>query len=190
MGIIPKAHMTEPVSRIPFENPQIGYNNNVLFSFAAIQEHEYFNLDATCPNWAADLFKVLQNVSAIKVSDIYAGVYSGKGSTLRIHAHKGKRNPCAIPKNVKLEDMWQIRIGKSKGGIHGVFYENVFYVIWFDPQHNLYPDENHGGLKIIKPPTTCCKERDRELKILADENAKLKEENKEYEKLFNEMAAK
>ncbi len=72
--------------------------------------------------------------------------------------------------------MWQIRISKSKGGIHGVFCDNVFYVIWFDPQHNLYPDENHGGLKRIKPPSTCCKDREEIIIQLKNENEKLRNE--------------
>ena len=72
--------------------------------------------------------------------------------------------------------MWQIRISISKGGIHGIFFDNIFYVIWFDPQHNLYPDKNHGGLKKVIPPSTCCKDRDMEIKQLKEENDRLQKD--------------
>lgn len=151
-------------------------NRKVLFSFMSVDKNEYFNLDGTCQNWAADLFNTIQEVSCISISDINAGMYSGKHSPLRIHRHPDAKPPCRIPEDISLEDLWQIRISLSKGGIHGVFVENVFYVIWFDPQHNLYPDENHGGLKIIIPPSTCCKERDKEITELKE---KLKQTEKE-----------
>ena len=31
-------------------------HEKVLFSFEAVEKNEYFNLDGTCQNWAADLF--------------------------------------------------------------------------------------------------------------------------------------
>ena len=107
--------------------------------------------------------------------DVYAGKYSGKNSTFRIHPHKDVKNPCSTPSGVNLEDMWQIRISKSKGGIHGVFSENVFYIIWFDPHHNLYPDENQGGLTKVIPPSTCCKDREAKMEELQTTITQLKE---------------
>lgn len=174
--------------RLPFAQPKIGQSDKVLFSFEAIERNEYFNLDGTCVNWSSDLFDVLQIVSSIPVCDIYAGKYTGKQSPLRIHQHKHMKKPWIEPKSVSIEDMWQIRIGKSKGGIHGVLTDNVFYIIWFDPQHNLYPDENYGGIKKIMPPSTCCKERDSEITKLKDEINRLNEELNAANQLFDEYA--
>ena len=128
MGI-PKAEKIKFESKIPFANPAVGRDKKLLFSFSAIQTNEYFNLDGTCQNWAADLFISLQKASDIKLEDIYAGKYSGKNSTFRIHSHKNVKNPCATPKNVNIDDMWQIRISKSKGGIHGVFVK-MFFILY------------------------------------------------------------
>lgn len=37
------------------------------------------------------------------------------------------------------DDAWQIQISSNMHGrIHGYFVENVFYVVWLDPNHNLY----------------------------------------------------
>jgi hypothetical protein len=29
---------------------------------------------------------------------------------------------------------------------------NNFYVVWLDPDHNLHPDDRHGGIKVYKYP--------------------------------------
>jgi len=171
MGKIPQAKVsTKSKSRIAPNNITIENDNQkVLFSFEAVEKNEYFNLDGTCQNWAADLFDTMQKVSGIELKDIYAGKYSGKTSPFRIHRHEDATPPCKVPPQISLDDMWQIRISVSKGGIHGIFSDNVFYVIWFDPQHNLYPDKNHGGLKKVVPPSTCCKDRDMEIERLQKE---------------------
>lgn len=171
MGKIPQAKVsTKSKSRIAPNNITIENDNQkVLFSFEAVEKNEYFNLDGTCQNWAADLFDTMQKVSGIELKDIYAGKYSGKTSPFRIHRHEDATPPCKVPQQISLDDMWQIRISVSKGGIHGIFSDNVFYVIWFDPQHNLYPDKNHGGLKKVVPPSTCCKDRDMEIERLQKE---------------------
>lgn len=183
MRKIPKAKIFRN-DRISVNNIDDGKKNDcVLFSFEAIEKNDYFNLDGTCSNWAADLFDMMQKVSKISIKDIYAKKYSGKHSPLRIHPHMDAHPPCSVPENVSLDDMWQMRISVSKGGIHGVFSENIFYVIWFDPHHNLYPDENHGGLKRVIPPSTCCKDREIEIKKLKRELENAKEELKLWEEL-------
>lgn len=164
-------------SKSKINPPQIpSVSNKIVFSFEAIDKNEYFNLDATCENWSNDLFDTMKTVSNIDIKDIYAGKYSAKGSTLRIHQHGNASAPCKIPPTLSLEDMWQIRISSSKGGVHGRFVENVFYVVWFDPHHNLYPNDNFGGLKKITPPQTCCKDRDEEVEKLRAEIAQLKDD--------------
>lgn len=172
---IPKAQIKQ-TTRIPFtESVGNPAEQSIVFSFKAVEKNEYFNLDSTCQNWAGELFDIMKIISNAKLKEIYSGQYSG-GSTLRIHQHRNAQAPCKTP--VPLEQMWQIRIAKSKGGIHGVFAENIFYVIWLDPLHNLYPDERYGGLKKISPPTTCCMDREEELRAMA---LKLKEAKDEID---------
>ena len=157
----------------------------VMFSFEMLETNEYFNLDGTCVNWSSDLFNTLKEVSKIEVSHIFGGRYSGKKSKLRIHSHEDAKLPCNLSQNIELDEFYQIRLGKSKGGIHGIFIDNIFYIIWLDPQHNMYPSENHGGLKKIKPPSTCCKDRDSELIELKKENEKLKNDISIWEELVS-----
>lgn len=179
MAKLKKAESTSK-RRINSPSPvKIEDNTCILFSFEKLERNEYFNLDGTCQNWSSDLFDILKEVSKIEYKRIIGKEFSGKHSTLRIHPHTKATPPCELPKDISLEDFCQIRISKRKGGIHGIFSDNIFYLVWFDPQHNMYPNENYGGLKKIKPPSTCCKERDKEIEELYNENSKLKEENAE-----------
>lgn len=36
------------------------------------------------------------------------------------------------------DDCWQLGIDNHKFRVHGFFIENVFYIVWLDPDHNLY----------------------------------------------------
>ena len=84
-------------------------------------------------------------------------------------------SPSKLPDGVALKDCYQIRISKSKGGIHGVFGRSkVFYVIWIVPFHNMYPDSRYVGLRKVKQGSTWCKHKDEEIAQLRQEleNAK------------------
>lgn len=191
MSKIPKITPSHSTNLIAPNNLKLEDSSRyILFSFNSIDRNEYFNLDGTCQNWASDLFETLQIVSNIEEKDVRAGVYSGRNSTLRIHKHSNAKPPCKIPENISLDELYQIRISKSKGGIHGQLIKNVFYVVWFDPQHNLYPDENHGKLKKIVPPSTCCKERDKEIEDLKGKILNLTKERDALEELLMECENK
>ena len=183
-------------SRIPKANrPPIGghtipphfipMTEKVTFSFSALEKTKHFNLDATCPNWSSELFEMLRNVSNYSKTELI----SGRLRTYRVHNHETAHPPDPLPDGVALKDCYQIRISKSKGGIHGVFNENVFYVIWLDPLHNMYPDDRYGGLKVITPPKTCCMDRNEALEELKRENAQLKEDCEFWEKEAQEAEA-
>lgn len=144
----------------------ISAEENITFSFSALERTDYFNLDGTCQNWASELFDMLKNASNYTKVDLI----SNKIKTYRIHNHERANPPNSLPDGVALKDCYQIRISKSKGGIHGVFNENIFYVIWLDPLHNMYPDDRYGGLRKVQAPSTCCKDRD---DIIAELKAKI-----------------
>lgn len=37
------------------------------------------------------------------------------------------------------DECWQLGIDNNTFRIHGFFIDNVFYVVWLDPKHQLYP---------------------------------------------------
>lgn len=43
-----------------------------------------------------------------------------------------------------LAQAFEVRISRSYGRLHGIVWHNVFYIVWIDPAHNLYPSKDHG----------------------------------------------
>lgn len=37
------------------------------------------------------------------------------------------------------DNAYQISVSKARGRIHGYFEDEIFYVVWFDPEHELFP---------------------------------------------------
>lgn len=159
--------------------------DKIVFSFEILERTEYFNLDGTCPNWSSDLFKMMKEVSTHKPVELK----TNRIQTYRVHTHENAKCPSPLPNGVELKDCYQIRISTSKGGIHGVFRENVFYVIWFDPLHNMYPDDRFGGLRKVKSPGTCCKDRDEEIARLKQELEQAHKDVKDWENLVEGYCA-
>lgn len=166
-----------------YDFEKIKDKNHIIFSFENLDfTNEYFGLDGTCENWSKNLFEKIRDISALEDAELR----KPGNSTLRFHDHSNGKAKFEPPPTVSKEDFYQIRLGKSKGGIHGVLYENIFYVFWLDPHHNMYPDERYGGLKKIKPPLTCCKDRDEELSELNKRIKYLEGELATFEELLNE----
>lgn len=183
---IPKAKKAT-ISKKEVKKPIFHYTPSAIsFSFETMERTEYFNLDGTCINWSSELFDMLKEISKLKKSELLSGDYAR--STYRVHSHENANPPSELPSGVELKDCYQIRISKSKGGIHGVFFDDVFYVIWLDPLHNMYPDDRYGGLRKIQPPKSCCKDREEIIEKLQNENKKLKEENESLVNLFDELS--
>lgn len=152
MSNIPKIENLSKKTRIV--QPQVNNSGDefLLFSFDKFETNEFFNLDKTCESWSIALFNFLRDISKIKKQELM----SGKFPNYRIHNHQNCHPPTPVPNDVSLKDFYQIRISKSKGGIHGILVLNVFYIVWLDPLHNLYPSSKHGGLKEIQPWSNCC----------------------------------
>lgn len=184
---IPKANKVVDESLFNIKRQGFGRTQSaILFSFEALEWTEYFSLDGTCANWSFELFEMLKKISALKKNELLSGAYAK--STYRIHPHVNANPPSVLPEGVELKDCYQIRISKSKGGIHGVFYDDVFYIIWLDPLHNMYPNEHYGGLRKIRTGSTCCKDRDEIIEKLQEDNEKLREENKFWESEIEKLS--
>ena len=180
---IPKAKKSDSQLPIPKQEKFSSRDEGLKFSFEALDKTEYFLLYGTCPNWAAELFDMLKDISGPSVADMVGGNYRTK---YRVHNHEKANPPSKLPDGVALKDCYQIRIQSSKGGIHGIFIDNIFYIIWLDPFHNMYPNEHFGGLRKVKPTSTCCMDRDAEIAELHKKIEELEELNRTYEDIFND----
>lgn len=163
----------------------------IVFNYDLLDlTHDLFNLGGRCNNWFVKMFNVLSFLShEVTPERLYSREFTGKTSPIRFHKHKIEEVsdwPDFLTEQV---DFYQIRFGLTNGGIHGLLIDNIFHIIWIDPHHNMYPNENYGGIKRFKRPGECCSYRDKELLKLEEEIKMLKEENKAFEQLFNEVAA-
>ena len=119
---IPKPTLKCEPSRIPVTK-KVNELPKIVFSFEILEETEYFSLDGTCNNWPAELFEMMQNISKLTRTELpHVRKY-------RVHTHETANPPSPLPEGIELKDCYQMRISKSKGGIHGIFSGNVFYVL-------------------------------------------------------------
>jgi hypothetical protein len=75
---------------------------------------------------------------------------------------------------------FEVSLSKAYGRIHGFVWNNTFYIVWFDPAHNLYPMRfgitKHIDAAIVRcfSPEEALRLQDK-IKELQDENAELYE---------------
>lgn len=145
---------------------------NVMFSFKFFDRNEeLFNCGGIEASWFIDLMDVLKDVSSMKFEEFR---YKG-GPPLRVHPHEWIKTSKKYPFNEEFlmqieQNTLQFSVSKANGRVHGFVIENVFYVVWLDRYHNLYPMQTHGGLTYCDFPEGC-------YECLEKENKELKEEN-------------
>ena len=97
-------------------------------------------------------------------------------------------------------DSFELRVAKGYGRIHGFIFDNTFYVVWFDPAHNLFPGRDDKGRdrktklpsEVAQVKTFSTEEinRIKELNIaLSEENQRLIQENAELMQLLDQETA-
>lgn len=146
------------------------------FSFACFnRSHELFNLgDNTATgtvsaNWFIDFLDALKSVSEKTFAEL-------KGSTHDLHPIEWKKTNASAPDCNEQYDYWQFRINKAKGRVIGFLIDNVFYVVWLDPHHNLTNSEGYGGPKYFKAGKSLFEIKERELQMKNEEINQLKTE--------------
>ena len=137
---------------------KLPYNGNAVteksfsFSFACFDRtHDYFNMgDATADGvvsgkWFLDLLDCLKSISNQKIHDL-------KGSMYDLHPVDWHNANVAPPPNSEQLEYWQLRVNKSKGRIIGFKIDNIFYIVWLDPHHNLSDSEGYGTATKYRSP--------------------------------------
>ena len=111
------------------------------FSFEFFKQIEYFGLGECDKNWYILLLNTLHGLSNMTTKDLL-------DHSKKLHYHKidwnQKHIPIQpeqldwIPKNFR-NDLWQLHITTSNGRIIGFIYNNIFYIVLLDPEHNMQP---------------------------------------------------
>lgn len=85
--------------------------------------------------------KITQKTFPIETtSSIYAYI---KAKTRK---EDGTSDEKIISENLKefIKNSFELRLSTNSGRIHGFVNQNIFYIIWFDPAHNLYLSKHMG----------------------------------------------
>lgn len=160
-----------------------GYKDrHVIFSWRFFdRSNSLFNCGKVSPEWFIDLMDIMKNISAMEFERFK--IHSG--SPLRVHSHEWGKISQKYPFNETFleqieQDTLQFAVSKANGRVHGFCVSNVFYIVWLDPHHNLYPMKRHGGLTYCDTPSSC-------YDCLEIKNEQLQQENQELYEQYGEL---
>ena len=113
------------------------------FSFRHYQETTKFCLPdgAKSPAYAGTLLERMREVSSLRVSEFR----STRHKSLRAHPHEWadtseKDGYAHLTEQLKQCEPWQFCLtANAHGRVHGILIDEVFYVVWLDPEHKMYP---------------------------------------------------
>ena len=117
-------------------------NGNVSFSLKYCLLSEKFNYNGQEQSYHCCLLERLQALCGFTALQLK----QNRSSALRFHNinwsdERVSENSFGIPsENDLVDEAYQFSLSSNKHGrIHGFFIGSVFYIVWFDPGHLLYP---------------------------------------------------
>ncbi|MDQ0492792.1 hypothetical protein [Paenibacillus brasilensis] len=163
LGSIPRPSESTPrageerLTKVAQRNIEGFKERNVIFSWQFFdRSNPLFNCGEVGPEWFVDLMDSMKSISQMEFEKFRIH----NGPPLRVHSHEWDRVSAKYPLNEMLlkqieQDTLQFAVSKARGRVHGFVISNVFYIVWVDPHHNLYPMERHGGLDYCDAPSSC-----------------------------------
>lgn len=116
-------------------------SGNLRFSFKYVDlNHETFTFSERDNEYFQRLFDRLKSLSQMRAAEMRGS----NSKALRCHpitwaATKMPDGFTHLNKQLRDLDAWQVQIEKELyGRLHGFFIDDVFFVVWFDPEHSLY----------------------------------------------------
>lgn len=114
------------------------------FSFRHFQTTPKFCLPSQGdkPQYADRLLDRLKSVSDFTVSKFRVDKHTG----LRAHRHDWPKTSepngfLHLSEQLQQCEAWQFCLSANEHGrVHGILIDEVFYVVWLDPNHALYPE--------------------------------------------------
>jgi hypothetical protein len=113
----------------------------ISFSFKYYQgSHEKFHCRDRDINYLLTLLERLKALSGISFQELL----SSRSSALRCHPIRWEDTSdqgFGLPGEEQLVDTpYQFSLSSNQHGrVHGFFIDEIFYIVWLDPQHLLYP---------------------------------------------------
>lgn len=126
----------------------------VIFSWRLFdRNHEYFNVGKCEESWFISLLDGLRDISRMTVGEFRQ---HSERRGLRVHSHNWQRATAKFNMpgdwfEQNKENCLQFSVSKAKGRVHGILIDNIFYIVWLDPYHNLYPPKERNR-QVAKHP--------------------------------------
>lgn len=136
-----KHQALEKSGRIPTPDPS-RFNDDLNFSFKYLdlRGNDKFSIAEKEENYFSSLLQRLKDISSVKCSDFMAC----RNRSLRSHPINWEDTTepngfTNLNQQLRDERAFQFQISSNEHGrVHGIIIENVFYVVWLDPDHALY----------------------------------------------------
>ncbi|MEG4391385.1 hypothetical protein [Microcoleus sp. BROC3] len=138
---IKKADIRRQQSLSSINRLDVKIPEGVSFSFRYYQDDkDKFSLGGRDAKYLASLLRRLRDLSQLNAQEII----NNQSKSLRCHGIVWKNTTEPNGFGILNEDIlinipYQFQISANEyGRVHGFFSENVFYIVWLDPDHNLY----------------------------------------------------
>jgi hypothetical protein len=131
------------------------HEGKLQFSFFHLDtDDEYFNCGGRDTPWFMSFIDNLKNISKLNKSEFFEqrqhyDVHSIEWGKCTRSSFKISEE---VIKQLSEDKPMQFRISQSEGRIHGFMIENTFFVVWLDPEHNLWLIDGYGGVKQFAYP--------------------------------------
>ncbi|MFN6517993.1 MAG: hypothetical protein RMY29_026390 [Nostoc sp. CreGUA01] len=116
----------------------------ISFSFKYYQDsHNKFSCSKKEAIYWLTLLERLKALSSLSAQELLVN----RSSTLRCHPIKWEdtsERGFGLPNEEQLVDIpYQFSLSSNEHGrVHGFFINEIFYIVWLDPDHLLYPTKN------------------------------------------------
>lgn len=114
--------------------------NNLKFSFKYFHLNEKFHTQGVNPTYLNVFLNRLKSVSSFTIQEFR----TNKDRSLRAHTLDWKRTTekegfTCLNEQLQQCEPWQFELSANEHGrVHGILLDEVFYVVWLDPEHKLY----------------------------------------------------
>lgn len=113
----------------------------IKFSYKYLDiHHDKFTVEDRETAYFLRFIQRLKDLSSFTVFELQ----TNRSKSLRFHDvdwNDTSESGFGLPNEAQLFDRpWQFEISANEHGrVHGFFIRNVFYIVWLDPNHDLYP---------------------------------------------------
>jgi hypothetical protein len=141
-GKVPKLDRNKPeTNRVPQIDKRMKYADYLSFSFIHLNlDHSQYNVEGKDDKYFLKLIARFSDLCSMPAEELHAS----KSKSLRFHPFDWEQatEKCfGIPDEDQIVDKpMEFSISANKyGRVMGFCVGNIFYIVWFDPEHRLIP---------------------------------------------------